>query len=86
MLFPKPVYFKKKPNENQTQLEAYLLWEQAGKPEGKDKYFWDLAKSNKESRSKSDLFDNEIVHTTRSCVGCCHGCEYCCGPNSYYRR
>ena len=40
------------PTEEQIRARAHELWEQAGKPEGRDDEFWSLAEKDLNERSR----------------------------------
>jgi len=47
-------YYKKRPHEpadEDIQLEAYLMWEEAGKPNERSDFFWNRAKRKLSSGS-----------------------------------
>ena len=53
------------PYKEEIEREAYILWENAGKPEGRDLEFWEKAKidhKNKQPRLKLEWFAYETVY------------------------
>jgi hypothetical protein len=49
----------RKPTEEQIRIRAHELWEQAGKPEGKNDDFWLLAE--RDLREKPEHSESAIV-------------------------
>ncbi len=47
------------------QQEAYRLWEQAGKPEGKSDFFWHLAKERVKAWKRERELREEIDYERR---------------------
>jgi hypothetical protein len=41
----------------EVQTEAYFIWEEAGKPEGKSEEFWNMAEAVLQSKSSTRLAD-----------------------------
>lgn len=41
------------PNEDEIRTYAHQLWEKAGRPEGRDKEFWELAQRELRNQNKS---------------------------------
>lgn len=41
------------PTEEEIRTYAHQLWEKAGRPEGRDKEFWDLAEQELRNKDKS---------------------------------
>lgn len=41
------------PNEDEIRPFAHQLWEKAGRPEGRDKEFWELAQQELRNQNKS---------------------------------
>ncbi|WP_128943861.1 DUF2934 domain-containing protein [Bradyrhizobium zhanjiangense] len=41
------------PNEDEIRTYAHQLWEKAGRPEGRDKEFWELAQQELRNQNKS---------------------------------
>jgi hypothetical protein len=63
----KLVYFKKGKDDKDIQLQAYLLWEKAGKPEGMSDYFWNMASEMKQSTRSSQ---ESRMDSWKSCNHC----------------
>jgi hypothetical protein len=66
------MHFKRAKEENNVQLDAYLLWEKAGKPEGMSDYFWKMAE-----RQGSGAKEPEPEKSTSYCCSAC-------GKTCYY--
>jgi len=49
------------PNDEQIRTRAHELWEQAGKPEGKDDEFWHLAERDLMERKQPGNSESNIV-------------------------
>jgi hypothetical protein len=64
--------YKRTPTENNIELEAYLLWEKAGKPEGMSDYFWNKAKE----KCGAKVETKETKVTSYVCSNCGCGCYY----------
>ncbi|WGD54135.1 DUF2934 domain-containing protein [Bradyrhizobium sp. CB1650] len=41
------------PNEDEIRTYAHQFWEKAGRPEGRDKEFWELAQQELRNQNKS---------------------------------
>jgi hypothetical protein len=51
------------PNEKEIKKRAYELWEEAGKPEGREDEFWQLAEQELRNESKScDAYSRQPVN------------------------
>lgn len=44
------------------EKEAYFLWEQAGKPEGKSDFFWNIAKERVKAKKKEQELREEAEY------------------------
>jgi hypothetical protein len=66
------MYFKKapqRPTHEEIQLEAYHLWENAGKPEGMSERFWNMAKERCNARHEiPSLASNPETEQKRKAV------------------
>lgn len=40
-------------SDSETRALAYALWEQAGRPEGKDQLFWSLAETSRREHDEA---------------------------------
>ena len=50
-----------KPSEEQIRMRAHELWEQAGKPNGREDEFWHLAERDLQKRDQSGNSVSTIV-------------------------
>jgi len=64
---PEPVV-----DEKQVELTAYVMWEQAGKPAGAEKYFWDQAYLKVKLSAWAEIYDTRprpVNHTRKITLG-----------------
>jgi len=50
-----------KPSEEQIRMRAHELWEQAGKPDGREDEFWHLAERDLQERQQTGNSESTIV-------------------------
>jgi hypothetical protein len=50
-----------KPTEEQIRMRAHELWEQAGKPDGREDEFWHLAERDLQERQQTGNPESKIL-------------------------
>ena len=56
------------PTDEQIRIRAHELWQQAGKPEGRDNEFWHLAERDLQEREKPEHPEPTPEHSEATMV------------------